>query len=474
MRIKVAAFALALASLVAAEAGAQATEAVTSAVPPASPPVRVDIGSTYRVERVIGAHSPNRTDLTGDVAGGDQGNMFGYKGKTYMAFGDSYGGAAVPVDTSFWTTARPDWRSNTVAVSSDTNPADGLTFSGMITDQPQHAEEPLSSLKNNTELTVIPTYGTSVGNRMFLHYMSIKTFGDGNVNWICNGAGLAYSDDGGHVWTKRPLTWSATSNFEQVSFVQAGTYTYMFGVPCYQGGVQIARVPSASLLDPSAYRYWTGAAWSPTVSAAKTIVPASPATGQFSVRYNTFFKKWIMLATSNIGILLRTADSPVGPWSAHQQVIALSNPLVKCLCVYSPMITPYWNDGPDIWFTLSDGLNYDVSLVHTSLTRVGAPSAPRSPVAVSGNGAVTLSWTKPASTGSAAAPITGYIVTAYYSGSAQYAEQFARPPMTFDSTATTETITGLNPGTSYTFKVAAKNSIGVGAQSALSRPATAR
>ena len=88
---------------------------------------------------------------------------------------------------------------------------------------------------------------------------------------------------------------------------------------------------------------------------------------------------------------------------------------------------------------------------------------PGAPTGVSGvkvsNGKINVSWTAPASNGGAA--ITGYVVTPYLAGVAQTAT-------TFNSTATTEQTTGLTTGQTYTFKVAAINSVGTGAQSAAS------
>ena len=73
-------------------------------------------------------------------------------------------------------------------------------------------------------------------------------------------------------------------------------------------------------------------------------------------------------------------------------------------------------------------------------------------VALPGNGSAVVSWTAPANNGSA---ITGYVVTPYIGFIAQ-------PARTFNSTATTQTITGLTNGTTYMFKVAAKNANGTG------------
>ncbi|MEU8390381.1 SdrD B-like domain-containing protein [Micromonospora sp. NPDC048842] len=77
-----------------------------------------------------------------------------------------------------------------------------------------------------------------------------------------------------------------------------------------------------------------------------------------------------------------------------------------------------------------------------------------------GSGSATLSWTAPDYVGS---PIVSYTVTPYVNGQAQSAR-------TFDGTATTRTVTGLTPGTTYTFTVAATNVVGTGPASAASAP----
>jgi hypothetical protein len=93
---------------------------------------------------------------------------------------------------------------------------------------------------------------------------------------------------------------------------------------------------------------------------------------------------------------------------------------------------------------------------------IGAPAAPAAPKAKVKSGTLTLSWKKPADGGSA---IIGYVVTPSIGGVAQ-------TPIVFNSTATSEVITGLTDGTSYTFTVAAKNAITVGSPSPASAAAT--
>jgi len=91
------------------------------------------------------------------------------------------------------------------------------------------------------------------------------------------------------------------------------------------------------------------------------------------------------------------------------------------------------------------------------------PGAPAIGSVSPGDSAATVNWTAPASNGGSA--ITGYVVTPYIAGVAQ-------APQTFTSTATTQAVTGLTPGTSYTFKVAAINAAGTGPASAMSSAVT--
>ena len=103
------------------------------------------------------------------------------------------------------------------------------------------------------------------------------------------------------------------------------------------------------------------------------------------------------------------------------------------------------------------------SAASNSVTPATTPGAPTIGTATGGNASASVSWTAPASNGGS--PVTGYVVTPYIAGTAQTAQ-------TFNSTATTETVTGLTNGTAYTFKVAAINSVGTGAQSAASNSVT--
>jgi hypothetical protein len=112
-------------------------------------------------------------------------------------------------------------------------------------------------------------------------------------------------------------------------------------------------------------------------------------------------------------------------------------------------LATHWNVANSAWLS-------------TGVAAATVPLAPTGVTAVPGEGTVSLTWTAPTSDGGQ--PITGYVVTPYVGTTAQ-------PAQTFDSAATSQTVTGLGENT-YTFKVAAVNSVGTGPQSAASSAVT--
>ncbi len=96
-----------------------------------------------------------------------------------------------------------------------------------------------------------------------------------------------------------------------------------------------------------------------------------------------------------------------------------------------------------------------LSAASNAVNVVGEPGPPTAVTATPANGAVVVKWT--ASVHPNGSPITGYAITPIRNGAPD-------SPITFNSKATTETVTGLHNGTAYTFTVAAINAYGVGAQ----------
>jgi hypothetical protein len=105
--------------------------------------------------------------------------------------------------------------------------------------------------------------------------------------------------------------------------------------------------------------------------------------------------------------------------------------------------------------------NYWVDVLFAPATP-SAPEAPEGVSAIPASAQANVSWTAPYSGGS---PITGYTITPYVGGVAQ-------TPVSASASARNMVITGLANSTSYTFKVAAINSLGTGAQSQASNAVT--
>lgn len=86
---------------------------------------------------------------------------------------------------------------------------------------------------------------------------------------------------------------------------------------------------------------------------------------------------------------------------------------------------------------------------------IGIPAVPPTATAAPGNAQATVSWTAPSNNGSA---ITSYVVTRLIGG-------VVSGTTTFAGTGTTGVVTGLSPGTTYTFVVNAVNARGSGPMS---------
>lgn len=310
------------------------------------------------VARLTGADSLNHTAQHWNVHGADLGHTFEHDGDLYMVFGDTWGADGVE---------GADWRSNTMARISDwDDPAQGLEFAEMIADPHGHAAELLSSRKrDHDEKTVIPTYGIAVDGRMYLHYMSVRTW-ERPGHWQVNHSGLATSDDGGHSWTKHAdARWPGDSGFAQVALTPHAGMVYVLGVPEGRfGGASLARVAPDRLLELDRYEYWDGQRWvRGDHTAAEPIVEAP--VGELSVRWSDYHQQWLMmyLDEHRAAIVLRTATDLTGPWSDEQVVVTAA----QYPQLYAPYLLPSTGNGATVYFTMSVFDPYQVLLLSTTL-----------------------------------------------------------------------------------------------------------
>jgi hypothetical protein len=274
-----------------------------------------------------------------------------FKDEMYIVFGDTFG------------YNNTSWRSNVIAVSTDDDPSDGITFDRMIEDPNSGLARELLDAENGA-ITTIPTYGVAVGDRMYLHYMSVIFWGEPG-HWDMDESGLAWSDDAGQTWTRdSQVTWPGESNFGQVAIEEYEGHLYFFGIPGGRyGGMQLARVVPETILDSTAYEYWDGSAWGADISAAATLIEAP--VGELSVRWNSYYNTWLLMTLADpIGeIQIWVADELTGPWEGPRVAARGS----EFPALYAPYLFPKWNDGPDIYFNMSQFGPYEVFLMKTSI-----------------------------------------------------------------------------------------------------------
>jgi hypothetical protein len=294
--------------------------------------------------------------------------MFDKGDKLYMVFGDSFGccipGTGGPGNAT-------DWRYNCMAVITDRDPSDGLTFDDMITDRPGHAKQLLA--RGKFDKTCIPTYGVAIDQRMFLHYMSVEVWGKPG-EWFLTESGLAYSDDDGQTWTKNSgVKWDGKSNFGQAALVKSEEDLYIFGIPGGRfGGVKLAKVKQSAILDQSAFLYFSGLdgdapQWKSEEAEATLIVPAP--VGELSVMWNNFLERWIMtyLDSDQSALVIREARNVWGPWSTPQPLASDQG----FPGLYGAYMHPWYveNEGETIYFTMSQWGPYAVFLMQAKFAK---------------------------------------------------------------------------------------------------------
>jgi hypothetical protein len=354
---------------IAAGAAVASLAVVAFATTAATPPAVATTAATPAtvVEKITGPDAPNNTWGRWDVKATDLGIMWDDgSGHVLTAFGDTFGNS--------WTGpgggAPPNgnWRSNVLLRSSDTDLADGMLFDHAAQDPQGIAKQIIPSKKiNGDEITVIPTSGISVGSRQYLGFMSVKQWGAPGM-WDTNHAGIAYSDDDGETWTVSDTRWDnpdGTDPFQMQAYVQKGGTIYVFGTRNGRNGpASVAKVPAQKLLDKSSYRYWDGKNWNKDESAAKPVLDAPMS--EMSVQWDDYSKRFLMMTLSGEDIVMRTAQSPEGPWTPAQTVASSTD--------YPALYGGYFhpaNKNGEIYLTMSQWNPYNVYLMHLRIDRNG-------------------------------------------------------------------------------------------------------
>jgi hypothetical protein len=243
---------------------------------------------------------------------------------TYILFGDSWG--VVP--------GLP----NVMAYTTDNNPEDGLALDFIEDDNGNF--HPLLIPEISQHAFEVPTEGVMVNDKMYIYHTT-----DHNPPETTMGRSIVArsNDDGNKTFTQ--IYNLSTQYFINVSLVQveASDWKYfpesegaghvIFGSSKYrESKVYMAYQPAAKIEDQRAIRYFKGVdetglpLWSEYEKHSRPLFDMeSSCVGEFSVSYNKFIKKWIMMYNCGNprGINLRTADNPWGPWTKPQIIFHL-------------------------------------------------------------------------------------------------------------------------------------------------------
>jgi len=318
-----------------------------------------------RVEKVsalTGAESPTEMKSL-DICGTDLGTMTEIGNRIFFAFGDTFGYEG-DICRGI---GGPNWRSNVFASTSDHEPSDKIVLrdwlrgpDGKATAIVEGAHEPAFTGKDG-EQTKIPTGMVSVGNRIYLHYMSVHGFSTTGGVWDCNYSNFVYSDDLGKTWTESGVTFGEqNSNFNMLALTgesglgnEQGTHLYAMGTPCGRfGSARLARVRKENLLFFDAWEYFSAdQRWTTDPQSAIEIIPAP--VGEGSILWNPGIRRWMYtyLNEKTASIELREAEYPWGPWTTpHVVAKAAQYPQL-----YGAFMTPSFlkDEGKSLYFIMS-------------------------------------------------------------------------------------------------------------------------
>ncbi len=310
-----------------------------------------------------------------DVGGTDLGIIVKHNAQYYYIFGDTFSGSNMA----------GNWRSNTIALSDDTDPSNGIMLNNwIITPGTSSAKELISSLKvDNVEMTCIPTTAISYDGNMYIYYMSIKHWSTVGGMWECNNASIAISTDDGQTFTKMSnISWAGDSNFILFSAVQDSQLTsdseplYLLTTPSGRFGASyLCRVNKSDILNQSAYEYYAGLSttenpiWNQDSNQAVGILP-SPV-GEVSVMWNSYLQRWTAFYTDNIdfSIVVRIAYDIWGPWSEPYTIVdSTEYPSLYGSFVHPDLVE---DNGRVVYFIMSVFSVYNTFVMSVDLTSKG-------------------------------------------------------------------------------------------------------
>ena len=250
------------------------------------------------------------------ISGTDLGISFDFKGKTVYLFGDTFSSP----------NRQGTWYSNFIAVSEENEFYDGIDFSEVITTSRGMAKPFLQGAHNDghptdnsVEVTKIPTGAVTIGDTVYLFYMSVRYWGVAG-SWNVNYNQCLKSTDLYNWEEVEGLRWTEdlAYNFGQIYPLDDpnSDYIYIYGIP---GGRNVkmvcGRVLKSDMENFEKYEYEV--ADNEWVSGSEGLIElhqnpyylTENRAAEQCITYNPYLGKY-MLLNSVGGVWMFTADKP--------------------------------------------------------------------------------------------------------------------------------------------------------------------
>ncbi|MFO7890931.1 MAG: DUF4185 domain-containing protein [bacterium] len=283
------------------------------------------ISRAEKIEQLVGDFDRERQDsavnLTETKYGlisTDLGIPFQHNDRTFILFGDSFGGAE-PNDDA-------------IAYTTDTNPENGIDLT-FIHNLNGHYR-PIQIPDIDQGAYEVPVEGVSVNEYLYIYHTTDWNETTQNMERTVlarsenNGYSFQYIDDISlHYFINISLVEVDFSDWQGFPF-QQDQGLVLFGTGEYRNSsVYLACQKSENIEDPASLQYFTGVnssnvpQWSSNESDAVPLFNQS-GIGEFSAFYYSEFNRWIMLYNNMDprGINIRAAHNPWGPWSDVQVI----------------------------------------------------------------------------------------------------------------------------------------------------------
>lgn len=287
------------------------------------------INYTNQIAMTTGPDSQNsELLLNAGARGTDLGIPFTLPdGRTMLLYGDTFSGDNMS----------GLWQSNFMAITSDDDLTDGLKFDELVINETNGAVKPFaqgahqsgSETDKSVEVTKIPTGGISIGEDVYIFYMSIRYWGVAG-SWLVNyNQCLKATDDTYTEWEEvSSLRWTEDELYyagQIYPFKNPNDdYIYFLMIPGGRNdGATMMRVTEEDFETRDEYEYlvaedtWVKGDSGMSQLNSSPYYVIDPSFSEPSLMYSTYLNKYVACALRGSAICLLTSDSVTGPYESH-------------------------------------------------------------------------------------------------------------------------------------------------------------